>query len=179
MAQISPDFYLLCRTGAAHVRYAPLYIKKFPLTVSRVQPEDRSRWHSYEQIGNVQDRLRWLRQSRGLRQKDAAKIAGVDRAVYADLETGVRKQMPVGVAENLAQFYGVPMADFLDAFNRFLLRDPAALLRKYRTETGMTRKAFARKFGTSVRNLEMWEKGRRTVSYKSWERYFAEVEELN
>ena len=152
------------------MRYAPLYIKKFPLTASRVQPETRSRWYSYEQIGNVQDRLRWLR------QKDAAKIAGVDRAVYADLETGVRKQMPVGGAENLAQFYGVPMADFLDVFNRFLLRDPAALLRKYRTETGMTRKAFARKFGTSVRNLEMWEKGRRTVSYKSWERYFAEVE---
>ena len=157
------------------MRYAPLYIATFPLNAPRKQLEAQqfqNKWGSYDRIPTVPDRLRWLRHSRGLMQKEVAEIAGVSRGVYIDLETGVAKQMPAGAADKLAQFYGIPAADLLDEFNRFLLSDPASQLLKYRTQAGLTREAFAQQLGTSVRNLEMWEKGKRTISYKSWERCF-------
>ncbi len=159
------------------MRYAPLYITSFPLNAPRKQLDAQlfqKRWGSYGAIDNIPDRLRWLRHSRGLMQKEVAGIAGVSRGVYIDLESGEAKQMPAEAADKLAGFYGVPMTDLLDAYSRFLQSDPASQLLKLRTKAGMTREAFAQQLGTSVRNLEMWEKGKRTISYKSWERCFAQ-----
>ena len=62
----------------------------------------------------------------------------------------------------------------MDAYSAFLQSDPASRLLHHRTQLGLTREAFAHQLGTSVRNLQMWETGKRTISYKSWERCFAQ-----
>ena len=157
------------------MRYAPLYITSFPLNAPRKQLDAQlfqNRWGSYEAIDNIPDRLRWLRHSRGLMQKEVAEIAGVSRGVYIELETGVAKQMPTEAADKLAGFYGVPTTDLLDDYSAFLQSDPASMLLHHRTRLGLTREAFAQQLGTSVSNLKMWETGQRTISYKSWERCF-------
>ena len=159
------------------MRYAPLYIHRFPLCAPRkiLEATGLSRqYHRYEQIQSVPDRLRWLRHSRGLTQKEVAVIAGVSRSVYVDLETGAAKQMPTGVADRLAQCYGVPVTDLLDDYSRFLLNNPSIRLRQHRMESGMSREDFAQQLGTSLSNLERWETGKCTISYKCWERCFAE-----
>ena len=38
---------------------------------------------------------------------------------------------------------------------------------------GLTREAFARYLGTTENNLERWENGKSTISYKCWEQCFA------
>lgn len=166
LERITPEIYILSRTEGDHVRYAPLCITRVPLmgTDSR---------ESYEAIANVPDRLRWLRKSRGLLQKEVAEIAGVSRNVYVDLETGAAKRMPAQAADRLAAYYGVPATDLLDDYSRFLLRDPQTQLRRRRMESGLTREAFARQLGTSLINLERWETGKNTISYKCWEQCFA------
>ena len=159
------------------MRYAPLYITSFPLNAPRKQLDAQlfqNRWNSYGAIDNIPDRLRWLRHSRGLMQKEVAEIAGVSRSVYIDLETGAAKQMPARAADKLAQFYGVPVTGLLDDYSRFLLNDPPAQLRQRRMESGMTREAFAQQLGISLSNLERWETGKCTISYKCWEQCFAE-----
>ena len=176
LERISPNFYILSHTQDTHMRYAPLYITSFPLNAPRKQLDAQlfqNRWGSYGAIDNIPDRLRWLRHSRGLMQKEAAQIAGLSRGVYIDLETGAAKQMPAEAADKLAAFYGVPATDLMDAYSAFLQSDPASQLLHHRTQLGLTREAFAQQLGTSVRNLQMWETGKRTISYKSWERCFA------
>lgn len=177
LERISPNFYILSHTQDTHVRYAPLYITSFPLNAPRKQLDAQlfqNRWGGYGAIDNIPDRLRWLRHSRGLMQKEVAQVAGVSRGVYADLETGASKQMPAHAADKLAAFYGVPTTDLLDDYSAFLQSDPASRLLHHRTQLGLTREAFAQQLGTSVRNLQMWETGKRTISYKSWERCFAQ-----
>lgn len=172
LERISPEIYILSRTEGDHVRYAPLCITRVPLMGGGSR-------ESYEAIANVPDRLRWLRRSRGLIQKEAAEIAGVSRNVYVDLETGAAKRMPAQAADRLAAYYGVPATDLLDDYSRFLLRDPQTQLRQRRMESGLTREAFARQLGTSLINLERWETGKNTISYKCWERCFAERKKDN
>ena len=177
LERFSADLYLISRTQNSHVRYAPLYIHRFPLCAPRKLLEATSlnrQYQRYEQIQTVPDRLRWLRHSRGLMQREVAVIAGVSRSVYIDLETGAAKQMPAGVADKLAHFYGVPVAELLDDYSRFLLNDPTAQLRQRRMESSLTREGFAQQLGTSLSNLERWETGKCTISYKCWERFFAE-----
>jgi hypothetical protein len=76
--------------------------------------------------------------------------------------------------ENRPLSCGVPTTDLLDDYSAFLQSDPASQLLKHRTQLGLNREAFAQQLGTSVRNLQMWETGKRTISYKSWERCFAQ-----
>ena len=76
------------------------------------------------------------------------------------------------MTEKLAQLYRLPVTDFMDTYNRFLYRGQADRIRRYRAETGLGQKAFARKTGIPYRSLQAWESGKKTVSRQSWERYF-------
>jgi transcriptional regulator with XRE-family HTH domain len=130
------------------------------------------RYLGYEEIENVPDRLRWCRHSRGLLQADVAKIAGVTRAVYIDIESGATQHVPLGMIKKLSDFYNVPMTDFMDEFNQFLFDGQANRIRAYRESLGMEKKAFAREMGIPVRSLQSWESGRKNISIQCWERYF-------
>jgi len=137
--------YILSQTQGLNVRYAPLLIHHFALCVPRKildATKFQQRYHKYEEIENIPDRLRWCRYSRGLTQAE------------------------------VAQLYRLPVKDFMDAYNRFLYRGQADCTHRYRAETGLGQKAFARKTGIPYRSLQAWESGKKTVSRQSWEKYF-------
>ena len=105
-------------------------------------------------------------------QAEVAKIAGVTRAVYIDIECGTTQHIPLEMVQCLAEFYDVPMTDFLDAFNQFLCDGQGKRIRAYRESLGLGKKTFAQKMGISIRCLQEWENDRKVISKKCWERFF-------
>ena len=130
------------------------------------------RYRRYEEIDNVADRLRWCRHSRGLTQEDVADKMGMTHSVYKAIEESFTQHIEPEKVDRLAQFYGVPVTDFLDEFNHFIYDGQAVRIRAYRESFGLGKKPFARKMGIPIRSLQAWERGGKTVSYRSWERYF-------
>ena len=98
-----------------HARYASLYIRRFRLSTVFREAGQRC-----SDLQSVADRLRWLRSQRGLRQVDAAEIAGVSISVYKKMERGDVQHIALETVQRLGNYYGVPAEDFLDEFNRFL-----------------------------------------------------------
>ncbi len=126
----------------------------------------------YENMDNVPDRLRWCRHSRGMLQAEVAAIAGISQAAYMSIECGSTQRIPVHIMDKLASFYGVPITDFMDEYNRFLYDGQANCIRTYRESLGLGKKPFARALGVSIRCIQEWENERKVISQKSWERYF-------
>ena len=105
-------------------------------------------------------------------QAEVAEKVGMTRSVYTAIEEGSTRRIELEKAERLAKFYGVPLTDFLDEFNRFLYDGQVSRIRAYRESFGLGKKAFARKMGIPIRCLQEWESGRKTISIKSWEQHF-------
>ena len=59
-----------------------------------------------------------------------------------------------------------------EAYQRFLQEGQALQIRTLRESSGLSRKGFAAGTGIPLSSLRAWEDGKKTVSYKSWERYF-------
>ena len=175
--RISENFYVLCYSQNLCVRYAPLYIHSFPLCAPRKLLEAQQfnqRYHKYEDIDNVPDRLRWCRHSMGLMQTEVAQKIGMSDSVYKAIEEGVTQHIPKEMVEKLAQLYQVPVIDFLDEFNQFLYDGQANRIRAYREVLGLRKKTFARQMEIPIRSLQGWESGKKVISRKCWERYFKE-----
>ncbi len=173
--RLSGDLYVLSQTQNSIVRYAPLYIHSFVLCAPRKILEAtqfNQRYRRYEEIDNVPDRLRWCRHSKGLMQVEVADKVGMTHSVYKAIEEGFTQHVEPDKVDRLAQFYGVPVTDFLDEFNHFLYDGQAVRIRAYRESFGMGKKPFARKMGIPVRCLQEWESGRKVISIKCWERHF-------
>ena len=173
--RLSGNLYVLSQTQGLDVRYAPLLIHHFALCAPRKvldATKFQQRYHRYEEIENVPDRLRWCRYSRGLTQAEVAELAGVTCAVYMDIEQGITQHIPQTAIEKLADFYSVPITDFMDAYNRFLYSGQAEMIRAYRMSLGLGTKPFARKMGIPIRSLQQWQSGQKTISRQSWEKYF-------
>ena len=167
--------YILLSTLEDNVRFAPLYIHSFILYAPHKILEAtmmNQTYHTYEEITSIPDRLRWLRHSKGLMQREVARIAGVSRSVYIDIECGITQHLPECFLENLSRFYGVPPTDFLDEYNRFLYDGQIQRIIAYRRKLGMGRKPFCRCTGIPLSSLRGWEEGKKEVSRKSWEAYF-------
>lgn len=167
--------YVLLSTLKENVRFAPLYIHSFKLYAPHKILEAtmmNQTYHTYEEITAIPDRLRWLRHSKGLMQREVARIAGVSRSVYIDIECGITQHLPECFLENLSRFYGVPPTDFLDEYNRFLYDGQIQRIIAYRRKLGMGRKPFCRYTGIPLSSLRGWEDGKKEVSRKSWEAYF-------
>lgn len=167
--------YVLSHAQNSHVRYASLYIHSFPLCAPRKILEAtqfHQQYHSYREIQNIPDRLRWCRHSKGLRQKDAAEKLGISLSTYKSIEEGFNQYVSQELTQKLAQFYNVPVADLQNEYNRFLCDGQAYRIRRYRESLGLGKKPFARAMGIPIRSLQEWENERKVISYKSWERYF-------
>ena len=121
---------------------------------------------------SMADRLRWLRHSRGLTQDVVAERAGMTLSAYQAVEAGDTQYIQLVVLKRLADHYGVPVADLLDEFHRFLYDGQAYRIRAYRVSLGLGKKPFARACGIPIRSLQAWESGEKVISRKSWERYF-------
>ena len=79
-------------------------------------------YQNYEDIPNVQDRLRWCRHHMGLMQKEVADLIGITRGHYIDFEVGYVDHYPKEIVDKLAALYQVPVDDLLDDYNRFLYK---------------------------------------------------------
>ena len=167
--------YVLSQTQNSIVRYAPLYIHSFVLCAPRKILEAtlfNQRYHRYEDIQNVPDRLRWLRHSRGMIQTEVAAKIGMSDHTYKNIEEGITRQIPKEKRDRLAQFYGVLAMDFIDEFTQFIEDGQAIRIQAIRTQTGLTRREFAKQMRIPIRSLEVWENEKKAISYKSWEKYF-------
>ena len=80
-------------------------------------------YHSYSEITNPSDRMRWCRYSLGLLQKDVAAMVGMEEWLYRDLESGAfHRSFTPELADKLAALYGIPVEDILDDYTLFLHR---------------------------------------------------------
>ena len=104
-------------------------------------------------------------------QAEVARQIGVSTNVYKNMEDGITQRIPKEVANKLADLYGVPAIDFLDAYNQFLMDGQAKRIRALREQMGLAKKQFARVMGIPIRCLQEWESERKIISRKSWERY--------
>ncbi len=99
------------------MRYAPLYILSFRVTVTKKISEAFSlnqRYRSYEDIVSIPDRLRWRRHERGLLQKEVAAKIDVPRAIYTSLETAELDSYDPVLMDKLAALYHIPINDLLN-----------------------------------------------------------------
>ena len=172
---LGSGFYIMTCNEDGKCRHALLYIHTCRLVAPRKLLEVQlfnKQYHCYEDIDNIPDRLRFCRHRLGLMQKEVAKIAGVSRNTYINLETGVLNGFDKTVADKLATLFEIPVYDLLDGYNRFLCHGQARQIQSYRASFGLGQKPFARQMGIPIRCLQDWESGRKVVSLKSWEKYF-------
>ena len=114
-------------------------------------------YHSYEDIDNIPDRLRFCRHKLGLMQKEVARIAGISRSTYINLETGKFNGFDKNVADKLSKLFNIPVYDILDDYNRFLSCGQGKLIREYRESLNLGKRPFARLIGVDANMLRLWE----------------------
>lgn len=168
----------MCYNVDGIVRYAPLCILSFRLIAPRKLLETQlfnQQYHSYEEIENIPDRLRWCRHHMGLMQKEVAERVGISRARYIDMETGAVDYYPKEIVDRLAELFGVLATDFLDEYNLFLYQGQGKMIRKYRESLGLHKKPFAKLIGVAPHLLRIWEADQKRMNINSWEKYFKDL----
>ena len=70
-------------------------------------------------------------------QVEVAEKVGMTHSVYKAIEEGFTQHIDPEKVERLAQFYDVPVTDFLDEFNHFLYDGQANRIRAYRESMGL------------------------------------------
>lgn len=114
----------------------PLYILQVSLAGPRTTVEAQAfyrMYHSYADIPNPWDRLRWCRYGLDLLQKEVAAMVGMEEWLYRDLESGAfHRSFTPELADKLAALYGIPVEDILDDYTLFLHRGGGDFLRRYR-----------------------------------------------
>ena len=117
-------------------------------------------YHSYADIPNPWDRLRWCRYGLDLLQKEVAAMVGMEEWLYQDLESGnFRRSFSPEIADKLAALYGIPVEDVLNDYTLFLHRGGGAFLRRYREAKGWNRQQLADHAKVSRTSIRCWESG--------------------
>lgn len=151
----------------------PLYILQVPLAGPHTTSEAQAffhMYHSYSEITNPSDRMRWCRYSLGLLQKDVAAMAGMEEWLYRDLESGTfHRSFTPKLADKLAALYGIPVEDILDDYTLFLHRGGGDFLRRYREAKGWSRQQLADHAKVSCTSIRTWENGQKSISHKCFD----------
>ena len=152
-----------------------MYIHSFRLIAPRKLLDAQllnQQYQNYEDISNVQDRIRWCRHHKGLLQKDVAEILGITREHYIDYEVGYVDYYPKEIVDKLAALFEIPVDDLLDDYNSFLYKGQGKLIREYRESTGLQKKQFARLINIDPGTIRYWENEQKRMSINSWNKYF-------
>ena len=161
--------YVLAANVAGTLKVAPLQILKFPVVLPHKFLDAEKfnlRFSDASEITEIADKLRWYRYQKGLRQRDAADYAGIDRSTYIHYEEAGRDFYSKEHMEKLAELFEAPLEDLLDDYNLFLLRGQGAQIKAIRQRLGLTQKAYAVQSITEIaENLPFWKK-----KYKEWGR---------
>ena len=109
--------YVLAANVAGTLKVAPLQILKFPVVLPHKFLDAEKfnlRFSDASEITEIADKLRWYRYQKGLRQRDAADYAGIDRSTYIHYEEAGRDFYPKEHMEKLAELFEVPVDMLLD-----------------------------------------------------------------
>ena len=167
--------YVLAANVAGTLKVAPLQILKFPVVLPHKFLDAEKfnlRFSDASEITEIADKLRWLRYQKGLRQRDVADYAGIDRSTYVHYEEYGKDLYPLEHMEKIAQLFEVPVDTLLDDYNLFLRNGQGNQIKAIRTKLGLTQKQYADKLGVSLGNLKHWEQNRKQIFKSTWERYF-------
>ena len=159
--------YVLAANVAGTLKVAPLQILKFPVVLPHKFLDAEKfnlRFSDASEITEIADKLRWYRYQKGLRQRDAADYAGIDRSTYIHYEEAGRDFYPKEHMEKLAELFEVPLEDLLDDYNLFLLRGQGAQIKALRQRLGLTQKAYAAQLGVPLQKFKRWEQGNVQIS---------------
>ena len=170
--------YVLAANVAGTLKVAPLQILKFPVVLPHKFLDAEKfnlRFSDASEITEIADKLRWYRYQKGLRQRDAADYAGIDRSTYIHYEEAGRDFYPKEHMEKLAELFEVPLEDLLDDYNLFLLRGQGAQIKALRQRLGLTQKAYATQLGVPLQKLKRWEQGTVQIFKSTWEKYFRQT----
>ena len=166
----SGSFFLLQRVSCEGCGLTPLYILQVSLAGPRTTVEAQAfyrMYHSYADIPDPWDRLRWCRYGLDLLQKEVAAMVGMEEWLYRDLESGnFRRSFSPEIADKLAALYGIPVEDILDDYTLFLHRGGGAFLRRYREAKGWSRQQLADHAKVGRTSIRCWETGQKTISQK-------------
>ena len=166
----SGSFFLLQRVSCEGCGLTPLYILQVSLASPRTTVEAQAfyrMYHSYADIPNPWDRLRWCRYGLDLLQKEVAAMVGMEEWLYRDLESGTfHRSFTPELADKLAALYSIPVEDILDDYTLFLHRGGGDFLRRYRETKGWNRQQLADHAKVSRTSIRCWESGQKTISQK-------------
>ena len=170
--------YVLVANVAGTLKVAPLQILKFPVVLPHKFLDAEKfnlRFSDASEITEIADKLRWYRYQKGLRQRDVADYAGIDRSTYIHYEEAGRDFYPKEHMEKLAELFEVPLEDLLDDYNLFLLRGQGAQIKAIRQRLGLTQKAYAAQLGVPLQKFKRWEQGNVQIFKSTWEKYFKQT----
>ena len=105
--------YVLAANVAGTLKVAPLQILKFPVVLPHKFLDAEKfnlRFSDASEITEIADKLRWYRYQKGLRQRDVADYAGIDRSTYIHYEEAGRDFYPKEHMEKLAELFEVQKA---------------------------------------------------------------------
>ena len=100
--------YVLAANVAGTLKVAPLQILKFPVVLPHKFLDAEKfnlRFSDASEITEIADKLRWYRYQKGLRQRDAADYAGINRSTYIHYEEAGRDFYPKEHMEKLARIW--------------------------------------------------------------------------
>ena len=166
----SGHLFLLQKVSCEVSCLTPLYILQVPLAGPHTTSEAQAffhMYHSYSEITNPSDRMRWCRYGLDLLQKEVAAMVGMEEWLYRDLESGAfHRSFTPELADKLAAIYGIPVEDILDDYTLFLHRGGGAFLRRYREAKGWNRQQLADHAKVSRTSIRRWESRQKTISQK-------------
>ena len=172
-AERSVPFFLLQRVSCEGRGLTPLYILQVSLAGPRTTVEAQAffhMYHSYSEITNPSDRLRWCRYGLDLLQKEVATMVSMEEWLYRNLESGAfHRSFTPELADKLAALYGIPVEDILDDYTLFLHRGGGAFLRRYREAKGWNRQQLADHAKVGRTSIRCWENGQKTISQKCFD----------
>ena len=175
LARVGVHCYILISNISGAVKVAPLQILQFPVVLPH-KFQDAEKFNlqfpDFSEITETADKLRWLRYQKGLRQRDVADYAGIDRSTYVHYEEYGKDLYPLEHMEKIAQLFEVPVDTLLDDYNLFLRNGQGEQIKAIRTKLGLTQKQYADKLGISLGNLKPWEQNRKQIFKSTWEKYF-------
>ena len=150
LARVGVRCYILISNVSGAVKVAPLQILQFPVVLPH-KFQDAEKFNlqfpDFSEITETADKLRWLRYQKGLRQRDVADYAGIDRSTYVHYEEYGKDLYPPEHMEKIAQLFEVPVDTLLDDYNLFLRNGQGEQIKAIRTKLGLTQKTICGQAG--------------------------------
>ncbi len=118
-----------------------------------------------ENNAHTKDKLRYYRTLKGLTQKQAATLIGIDRSTYIRWENGETKHYHQSKLAKAAEVFGCALCDICDRYNMFIA-EQSANLKAIRKKLSLTQKEFADMLGVTYDRIKAWEQDRVRMSRK-------------